>query len=374
MHYHIILTEKCNSQCRYCYEKSMEEFDNSLDKKFKFDFSAPCVSSVDLDKLKAFLEKDSDAVLVFYGGEPLLQVDKIKAIIDSLEGTEIRFRMQTNGKLLDKLPFDYLKKIEKILISIDGDKDRTDMNRGEGTFDKVIEKIKQIKSQGYSGELIARMTIAQDCPDLFEQVKFLVEEIGFTSIHWQLDVGFYGNDFNEKKISDFLEKYNGSLVKLLGWWVKEIKKGRVLKLYPFLGVVWDLLSGSETKGMLRCGAGHSGYCITTDGKISACPIMNNIEDFVCGSLDSPPSGLKKMNCASECAGCDYLSLCGGRCLYWRKAKLWPTSGDKMICDSIKFYIDSLKGVLPEIRSAIDSGIVSLKDFEYEKYFGPEIIP
>ncbi|MBU3912936.1 MAG: radical SAM protein [Nanoarchaeota archaeon] len=27
MHFHIILTEKCNSQCKYCYEKSMKEFD-----------------------------------------------------------------------------------------------------------------------------------------------------------------------------------------------------------------------------------------------------------------------------------------------------------------------------------------------------------
>ena len=38
MHYHILLTELCNSKCRYCYEKSLKEFDNELDKKSDFEY------------------------------------------------------------------------------------------------------------------------------------------------------------------------------------------------------------------------------------------------------------------------------------------------------------------------------------------------
>ena len=71
MHYHLLLTERCNSNCRYCYEKSMKE-ENDLDKKFEFDFSAPTDSSVKIKKLKTFLKKDKNSVLIFYGGEPLL--------------------------------------------------------------------------------------------------------------------------------------------------------------------------------------------------------------------------------------------------------------------------------------------------------------
>ncbi len=51
MFWHIILTERCDSKCKYCYEKSFKEFDNELDKKFKFDFSAPESSKVDVKKL-----------------------------------------------------------------------------------------------------------------------------------------------------------------------------------------------------------------------------------------------------------------------------------------------------------------------------------
>ena len=194
MHYHIILTENCNLRCRYCYEKSFAEFDNGLDEKFKFDFSDPEYSVVELEKLKKFLTQDNEPVLIFYGGEPLLQWKKIIEIIDSLKDTNVKFRMQTNGILLDTLPIEYLEKISKILISIDGDKERTDKNRGEGTYDKVMGNIKKIKEKGYSGELIARMTIAQDCPDLYEQVLSLIKA-GFTSVNWQLDAGFYKEDF-----------------------------------------------------------------------------------------------------------------------------------------------------------------------------------
>lgn len=70
-------------------------------------------------------------------GEPLLEIEKIKEIIDKIH---VPFRMQTNGKLLDKIPFNYLKKIDKILISLDGDKERTNFNRGEETYEKVMQK------------------------------------------------------------------------------------------------------------------------------------------------------------------------------------------------------------------------------------------
>ena len=142
------MTELCNSQCKYCYEKSMNEFDNKVDEKFKFDFSAPDVSQVSEDKLKNFLSKDKNPVLIFYGGEPLLEAERIIKIIDSLKDINVKFRIQTNGKLFDKLPIEYLKKIEKILVSIDGDKERTDFNRGEGTYEKVMENIKLIKKRG----------------------------------------------------------------------------------------------------------------------------------------------------------------------------------------------------------------------------------
>ena len=105
MHYHIILTERCNSKCRYCYEKSMNEFDNGLDEKWSFDLETPADSVVNVLELKKFLKKQD--TLIFYGGEPLVMIDKLKEIMDNVD---CRFCMQTNGKLLNALPEKYLNK------------------------------------------------------------------------------------------------------------------------------------------------------------------------------------------------------------------------------------------------------------------------
>ncbi len=366
MHYHILLTEECNSQCRYCYEKSFKEFDNGLNKKFKFCFSSE--KEFDIKKLKDFILSDPNAVIIFYGGEPLLRIDLIKKIIDEID---VPFRMQTNGKLLNGLPLKYLKKIDKILVSLDGTKERTDFNRGKGTFDLVMKNVENAIKEGYRGEFIARMTIDQDFPDLCDQVIFLQKK-GFQSIHWQLDVGFYKSDFNKIKMEKFFEEYNYQVRNLINYWITKIEKGKVLKFYPFLGIVENLLNKRPTK--LRCGAGHSGYAITLDGKIIACPIMNYIEDFKAGTIDDSQKQLNKFSCDEECSNCSYYNLCGGRCLYWRKANLWPEEGNEMICDSIKFLIDELKEQLPLIEGALKTRKVSLDDFAYEKYFGPEIIP
>jgi putative peptide-modifying radical SAM enzyme len=347
----------------------MNEDDNSLKKKFKFDFSSPTSSTVDVDKLKKFLSKDSNPVLIFYGGEPLLEIEKIKDIMDKIN---VPFRMQTNGLLLDKLPPIYLNRISKILISIDGDRKITDFNRGKGTFNKIVSNIKHIKQHGYKGELIARVTVSKE-PDIFKQVRYLVENLGFESIHWQLDAGFYKSDYDKEKFAVFIEEYNHSISMLLDYWIKDMEQNeRVLRLYPFIAIAESILKNEKTK--LRCGAGHSGYAITTDRKIVACPIMNCIVDFEAGDLNTSPADLKKFDIEGDCLSCNYMNLCGGRCLYWNKTQLWPKEGNEMICSTIKHLIDEIKKRMPKIQEMIRRGIIMEKNFSYEKFFGPEIIP
>lgn len=369
MHFHIILTEKCNSNCKYCYEKSMKEFGNELEEKFEFDYSAPVDSEIDVEKLKKFILKDKNPVIIFYGGEPLVNKEKIIEIIDNIDA---EFCMQTNGKLLDELPSEYMNRFSRILVSIDGDKKRTNFNRGGETYELVLKNLKLIRAKGYKGEIIARMTISQEFPDIFEQVMHLIELKIFDSAHWQLDAGFYKFDFVEEKFKKFVEEYNKSISKLIDFWIEEMCEGKVLKLYPFIGIMRDTLKNTKTK--LRCGAGHSGYAITTNGTITTCPIMNCIKNFYIGDLESNPNKLKEISVIEPCTSCDYLDLCGGRCLYSNYAKLWPREGEELICASVKFLIDALRARKNEVEKLISDGKISLKNFEYEKYFGPEIIP
>lgn len=346
----------------------MEEFDNGLGDKWDYDMETPVDSEVSIERLKKIL-KDSDT-LIFYGGEPLVMMDKLKEIMDNFN---CRFMMQTNGILLNQLPTEYLIRMEKILVSIDGEKERTDFNRGVGKYNLVLKNIRDARARGFKGEIVARMTLSFS--DIYDQVMHLVElsnEGIFDSVHWQIDAGFYKNDFDFEKFSSFVEEYNSQIDLLLDFWVTEMaRSGKVWKFYPFLGVYDSLKTGIPSK--LPCGSGHSNFTINTSGQLSACPIMNSVKNLYCGSIEKGVT--KEISVKdNECLTCEVYNQCGGRCLYWREAKLWPKEGDELICKTIKHLINSIESRRDEISKLIEEGKVSEKDFIFEKYFGPEIIP
>lgn len=351
----------------------MEEFGNNLKDKFDFDFEVPCDSTLKGSKVAEFL-KEGDT-LIFYGGEPLVNFEKMREIIDEVEKSKkkIKFCMQSNGKLLDEIPLIYIKKMSKMLISIDGDMRRTDYNRGFGTYDKVLKNIVEIRQKGYVGEIVARMTLSFS--DVFGQVKHLVSLIEkgiFDSVHWQIDAGFYNSDFDKKQFKLFVKEYNKSVDRLLDFWIEYMKENKkVLKFYPFLGVFECLYYNKPTK--LQCGSGYANYTISTNGKILACPIMNGIKDFYCGDISNPEL-LKELYVIEPCTSCKYLDICGGRCLYSNYAKLWPKEGEKLICETVFHLIEEIDDKIPEIKELIERKVVFEDNFEFERYFGPEIIP
>jgi len=345
----------------------MAEFENGLDKKWDYDIAAPYDSEVPLEKLKKFIKPDD--TLIFYGGEPLVMMGQMKKIMDELD---CRFMIQTNGILLDQLPTKYLLKLDKMLVSIDGTLQRTDLNKGLGKYDIITKNLKDIRKRGFAGEIVARMTITNS--DLYEQIMHIVELIKgglYDSIHWQIDAEFYKNDYDPEKFSKFVEEYNESLNKLLYWWLEEIRRGKAWKIYPFLGVLGRII-GWDKETRLPCGAGYANFTINTKGDLSACPIMNSVKNMYCGSIYE---GVKKeIDCAGWCVGCDYFDICGGRCLYSNDAQLWPKEGHDLVCKTIKHLIDGVRDIKHEIEKFIENKIIKKEEFLFEKYFGPEIIP
>lgn len=346
----------------------MQEFENGLEEKWDYDQETPERSKVQIEKIKKFL-KPADT-LIFYGGEPLIEINKIKEIMDNVDS---KFQIQTNGILLDKLPNEYLQKLDKMLISIDGTKERDCSNKGCFHYDKMISNIEKIRKKGYSNEIVARMVVSEKS-DIYEQVMHIVNLIDdglFSSIHWQLDAEFYKFDYDKESFSRFVEEYNSSIDKLLLWWVNELEKGNVWKIYPFIGILARVMKW-DTETRLPCGAGYANFTINTKGDLSACPIMNGVKNMYCGSVDKGIT--REMSCGGKCKDCSDFSICGGRCLYSNHAQLWPKEGQDLVCKTIKHLINGIRQIKPRVEELISKEKISQKDFEYEKYFGPEIIP
>jgi uncharacterized protein len=144
----ILTTYKCNFRCVYCFEESVKQ-DVFLDKS---------MSELIINWLinRAKKRGYKGMFLVFYGGEPLLNVEPIDYISRAIKqwsdanGVRFNFGIITNGSLINPSLIDKWRKIglESIRISIDGDREAHNKRRpfinGSGSFDLIIENIKRI--------------------------------------------------------------------------------------------------------------------------------------------------------------------------------------------------------------------------------------
>ena len=138
MQFHVVMTQRCNLHCTYC--------DNTVE---------PSLMPINLDyslkTLDDFVKRNPEPpVLCFYGGEPMMNQEKVMDIMDTIPAKA--FVIQTNGTMLRHLPGDYLKKFDSILVSVDGRPLQTDINRGLGTYVRAMHGILYARSQGFTGE------------------------------------------------------------------------------------------------------------------------------------------------------------------------------------------------------------------------------
>ena len=376
MFFHVILTSNCNLQCKYCFGESLDDFDEDFGDDIEVDYDLPRQINYDIKALDRFCEKDPECVLTFYGGEPLLALDKLRQIMDNV--TPRHFMIQTNGLLLDKLEPIYVNRFHTILVSIDGEEALTDYYRGKGTFRKVIDNLKLIKRNGFEGELIARITVMEQT-DIYKQVRWLLEndDFSFSSIHWQLNAGFWGNDYQRRNFEEWTRtNYIPGIKRLAEFWVNQMKeKGVVLKLYPLIGIANSILN-EEKNCLMRCGGGWINYAIQTDGYIIPCPTMWGMKKYYLGNItESNPLKIKKIFVDQPpCAECSILNVCGGRCLYANITKRWTDEAYGKVCNTVAELVDALKDETPRIQQLIKKGKINLKDFDFLKYNGCEIIP
>jgi len=376
MFFHVILTTGCNLQCRYCFGESLDDFDEDFSDDLEVNYSLPSKIIYDVKALKTFCSKDPDCVLTFYGGEPLMQLEPLRQIMNAVEPK--LFMMQTNGLLLDKLESCYVNRFHTLLVSIDGEEVLTDYYRGSGTFRKVFDNLKLIKRNGFNGELIARVTVMEQT-DIYKQVRWLLEnsEFSFSSVHWQLNAGFWGNDYQRRNFKIWSEtNYIPGVRALIDFWIDTMEqKGQVLKLYPLLGIAYSMLHAEEVN-FLRCGGGWINYAIQTDGYILACPTMWGMNKHYLGHIsDIHPLKLAKVFVNQPpCSECEILNMCGGRCYYANVTQRWSVEEYHEICCTVKALVDDISHKIPRIKQLISQGRICLSDFDFIKYNGAEIIP
>jgi len=375
MYFHLILTDNCNLCCSYCRAKAFEELEEDSEKgeDVEIDPALPIELDYDIRILYDFLRKDPAVTLTFYGGEPLLRADLINRIVR--EAPVKRFMLQTNGLLLDRLDPEIVSRFTTILVSLDGREELTDKNRGEGVYRRVMAQVQRLRTNGFTGELIARMTVTEQT-DIVDAVRWLASnpDYSFSSIHWQLDADFAG-DFSRRRFADWaVGSYNPGIRALVTAWVDRMETtGEVLRWYPFLDPMEDLLQRRTTR--LRCGSGYANYSIMTDGHIAPCPVMIGMTPYYVGHIaEADPCTLGRIEVGGECTTCHIRDFCGGRCLYSNITRPWSPEQRQLVCGTVENLRSALIAALPRVQDLIIRGIIDQGDFAHEKFNGCEIIP
>ncbi len=144
----LILTEGCNLRCSYCYERT-----NAYNLRKRMSWQT-AKKAVDLF-FNQVPDKMEHTSISFFGGEPALEFDLMKKLIEysydhrtirGYLGNKNNYKINTNGTILTNDMFDLYSRLGhklKIIISVDGFENSHNLTRkmidGSGSW-KLIEK------------------------------------------------------------------------------------------------------------------------------------------------------------------------------------------------------------------------------------------
>ena len=151
-------TTLCNLRCEYCcYSEGYDTFDSrrGINGKLKFETAKSIIDYLAFlfqQETKSKAPKEPFAIS-FYGGEPLMNFDVVRQIVEYTERIEFRnrslfFTMTTNAMLLSKHA-DFLSHHRfKMLISLDGNEENDSYRKttnGNPSFNIVMRNLEEVK-------------------------------------------------------------------------------------------------------------------------------------------------------------------------------------------------------------------------------------
>ncbi|UFZ03307.1 SPASM domain-containing protein [Bradyrhizobium ontarionense] len=171
------LTSVCNLGCTYCFADGGDY--GRISGKLEGDIADDIFRFVQ-DRLHG----EESVRFEFFGGEPLLNFERISAMCARAEAvsneTGIKFihRISTNLTVLPEGALELFARHGFIVsVSIDGCRETHDRNRptkgGRGSWDRIIANCRAVRAAGDDITLVARMTVMGGDPGMKENVRAL---------------------------------------------------------------------------------------------------------------------------------------------------------------------------------------------------------
>lgn len=256
-----LLTEKCNLNCVYCYEKRKNCGGVSLPAAFV------------KDKIREQMVATNgckDLWIDFFGGEPLIEFDTIREVVDWFLATrwtppakKFRFLVETNGTLLDdRMKEWFADRREHVIVglSLDGTKAAHDRNRSN-SYDLIAPHFEFIRRNW--PEQPVKMTIG---PETLDQMYAGVLHIHSLGLQAEFDVIFedvWGDGEGERRA---VKAWAQQLDKLVDFYSAHPK----LRRPDVLSRKLEYLFAPPPAKRTFCGAGKYMTSFTADGREWPC--------------------------------------------------------------------------------------------------------
>lgn len=289
------VTQACNFRCKYClvFENPLAQLNEHM-------------SMATAEKLiRYYHEKMDGGSLMIMGGEPVLNWEVCKALIEAVP-VEAGKEFYTTGLLLDDEKIDFLKRHNvSIRMSIDGFErhhaQRVD-HAGKSHYKRIIERFKVMQEAGCAVGVNCTVT-SFNLPELVEIHNYFVEELGARMFGYSIPHYAVNSPITT---SIDMEAYTNAMLEIY----ESAKKNHL-----YVHQIMKRLAYLVRKRFKAIGCTVIGPEVTfyPDGRQTLC---TKLDSQLQTSVVTPEMIYKNLPYFMEdCRQCPAIGICGGGC-YW----------------------------------------------------------
>ena len=314
------IAHTCNLNCSYCFASQGKYHGDRALMSFE-------VGKRALDFLVENSGKRRNLEVDFFGGEPLMNFDVVKKLVEYARSIEkeknknFRFTLTTNGVLVDDDVIDFAnKEMSNVVLSLDGRREVHDRYRvdysGRGSWDLIVPKFQRFVEKRGGKNYYMRGTFTHANPDFLEDIKTMLD-LGFTELSMEPVVAAEGDPaaLTEEDKPIVMKQYE-DLAKLM---LERDSEGKPFTFYHYM---IDLKGGPCIyKRISGCGSGTEYMAVTPWGDLYPCHQFVGDEKFKLGNIYDGVTNTDIQNdfascnvyAREECKDCWAKLYCSGGC-------------------------------------------------------------
>ncbi len=311
----LVVTLDCNLRCDYCF----------VGGKQPGKVMSTTTAERAIDLFLACCSKKYDPEIVFFGGEPLLELDLLRHAAAYARsqadgyGRPVRFSITTNGTLLDEAALDFAEEFGiHYMLSLDGAQPTHDKHRrtgdGRGSFARIAQNLPLLKER--QDWLAAHITVSPDTAATLAEDVHSLFAMGINQF-------FIEPDFFAPWSPPQMKQYQEQFTAVADLYTRLRGDGQPIRIVDFESSLEDR-RGRYAKRW-GCHAGRGRLTVTPDGGLYPCNRFSGLCEgegqYRLGDLDK---GIEKYAFLRDlmddrdivrpgCMACEASGYCQGGC-------------------------------------------------------------